>query len=118
MATTLQKMRIMAPQFDSDDACNLALEQAAKMNKAAQWGTDLYEDACIYFALHLLTMWARGGTGAAGPTTFAKVGEWSQQFGFIEQLPDGMNSTTYGQEYLRMLSTRRPVSRFMGVPAQ
>lgn len=120
MATTLEKLRLMAPAFDSvgDPTCNEALAQAANMNKVSVWGTSLFETACIYYALHLLTIWQRGQTGAAGPTTLAKVGEWTQQFGFIEQRQDGLNSTTWGQQYLRMVAARRPFTKFLGVPAQ
>jgi hypothetical protein len=116
--STLSQLRMMAPAFAAvpDATCNLALEQAARVNKVSAWGPSLYETACIYYALHLVTVWQRGVTGAAGPTTHSKVGEWSQMFGFIEQDRDGMNSTSWGQQYLRLVATKRPFTRFLGVP--
>ena len=59
----------------------------------------------LYFAAHLATLSARGGSGASGPVVSEAVGLARRSYGFTGgDLFFGLGLTPYGQECITLLS--------------
>ena len=99
--SVLGKLNLIAPEFSTlanlQDYINLAEEQvSAKMCKR--------ELAVAYLAAHIISMANRGG--AAGAIASESEGGLSRSFGPLDN--NLLASTSYGQEYLRLLKSCLP----------
>lgn len=107
MAPTASDLKTRFPEFDSvaDATVNLFISDAALSINTSVFGnkSDL---ANIYLAAHLLSLSdvSGGGGGAAGQITEEKVGDLTRKYGSgsVSVNNDGINSTKYGQAYLRL----------------
>lgn len=89
----------LADVSDSDVETCLSLA-TLRMGDAVKWGS-LYEMAAVYLTGHMLQTSRKAG--AIGATIAVKTGDLSQGFaaGGVQQRP-GLQSTTYGVEYLQI----------------
>lgn len=110
--TTLEMLRAVCPESVNmaDATCNLALAWAADSNSVTYWGDKLYQRACVLYAAHNLVRNAIGGSGVAGPVISQRVGDWQNSFGWITQRTDGLNATTYGQQFIALMRERPPAA--------
>lgn len=111
MSSSLTLLRTLGPELVGvDDAtCNTLLGFAAQRLDASIWG-ELYQQGCVYMALHLLTLRARtasvaaGGAGT-GPVVRVKAGDLEVGYGAAVGVlsPDAVLATTpYGIEFLAL----------------
>lgn len=125
--TTPAKLRILAPEFKTDDDDTLAvyLELAAERMDSRAWG-NVYGQAVAYLAAHILTIARRGdasaagggagaGQGGTGAVSSISTGDWSVSFGGsltgaeggVDTLAEASLMTTrHGKEYLALRRTR------------
>jgi hypothetical protein len=64
-----------------------------------------YDLISKYLAAHLGTITLRGASGAAGPVTSEKVGPLARSYAAPYSDSTDLESTPYGQEYLRLINT-------------
>lgn len=101
-------VRLVAPELtsESDSTIDAFLTMAARRCSSAEYG-DLYADACVYLAAHLLTLRSRGAAGraGAGPVTSEETGDLGVTYGAVVGVlsTDAQLATTpYGVEYLNL----------------
>lgn len=105
MAATAQLVKDLAPELipQGDTRINQFIGFAYLQVDEDRWGS-IADLGVAYLAAHLLTVSARGGSGAAGPVTSESVGSVSRSFGSSSsQAGSGsLDSTSYGREHLRL----------------
>ena len=90
----------------SDDNAETNISIAESRLPASQWG-DMHRLAVVLLALHGIGAGA-SGSGAGGPVTAEKRGDWSRSYG----LPIGradqawLMSSSYGREFLSIQRSR------------
>lgn len=109
-------LRIVAPELasESDARLDLFLGMAARRCDAEEYG-DLYADACIYLAAHLVTLSSRavGGGGGAGPVVAESAGDLSRSYGAVVGVLSSdatLATTPYGIEYLNIRKSIGPAA--------
>ena len=116
--TTLATLKAVAPELnpgdDSADArLNLFLEMAVSRLHARAWG-NVYEQAVVYLAAHLITLSNRAsedGTAAPGALATITTGDQSRSFASrgapsLSTEDAALATTTYGEQFLALRATR------------
>lgn len=122
MSSSLTLLRTLGPELAGvDDAvCNTLLSMAAQRLDPDMWGT-LYQQGCVYLALHLLTLRARtagaaAGSVGSGPATKLKAGDLELGYGAAVGVlaRDAVLATTpYGIEFLALARSLATVGAFV-----
>jgi hypothetical protein len=122
VSSSLTLLRTLGPELASvDDAtANTMLGLAAQRLDACVWG-ELYQQGCVYLALHLLTLRARNAAAAAGsagsgPIVRAKAGDIEVGYGAALGVlaRDAVYSTTpHGIEFLALARSVGGVGAFV-----
>ena len=108
MSTTpasVSDMKAFAPEFACESTIRLgvSLNIAAEMLSVGACG-DIYHDAQLLLACHVLTLMNRRGAG--GQLTMEKAGDLTVQFQSVSKFPKYWDLTSYGQLCKQLLDTR------------
>ncbi len=109
MAVTPNSLKQLFPGFacEADPRLSLFIAQAQRRVSESVFG-DYYDDAVSYLTAHLLSREAQAN-GGKGFVSSESVGDLSRSYtqtGGI--LASGYSSTTYGQEYLKLVRLVQP----------
>ncbi|NIQ92382.1 MAG: DUF4054 domain-containing protein [Deltaproteobacteria bacterium] len=113
MAPTPSDFKTRFPEFDSvaNSTVQLFLDDAALSVNTCIFGAKA-DLATMYLAAHLLSSSGASGTsgGSAGQITEETVGDLTRKYGTasVNVSSDGMNSTKYGQTFVRLRTESMP----------
>lgn len=114
MATTLETFRVLIPEFAGvdDTTVNTVLSLASDEMNVARWSeASLFQQGAIYLAAHKLSIRKASEDSAnlaLSPALVNSLTEDRLSIGFRDQAGGGapgyssLESTPYGQEYLRL----------------
>jgi len=108
VATSLETLTLLAPEFDSLDSSVREgfLTLAADQLQSGAWGS-LYQQAVVRLAAHMLTLRQRAqdGSGGAGPVVSVEAGRQKVAFGAVVGVLSAeakLATTSHGIEFLNL----------------
>lgn len=107
MAVTPDSLREFATEFaEVVDFPNTIVQQTIDMAErrvnAAAFG-DRHDDAVLFLAAHLLTLYKQQGSTAASARSSVKVGELSETFAVAPaEVSGSLVATSWGREYIEL----------------
>lgn len=106
MSITAAQVKVFATEFEDEDdsRINTFISYAENYINSSVFGTKA-DFARLLYTAHLLTISARGSSGASGPLTSEKVGDLQRSYASPGSVTDSLESTSYGLEFLRLRKT-------------
>lgn len=94
----------IAPQFVGRADKAVFISMATEQSNSSYFGT-MYSYAVAYLAAHLMTLSSTARNGSAGAESSKSEGQLSVSYATISS-DNSLNSTWYGQEYMRLRRSR------------